>query len=59
MVFAIGSKAGGYTPGAVRNQVGKPGDFYFAVFDSVKTDIFTGSVNTDGSVNKTWKGGKI
>jgi len=58
VAFPIGSKINSYTPATILSDSLQNDDYYANVFDSVRSNLFTGTGLSKESVNKTWEIGK-
>lgn len=56
--FPVGSREHAYTPASVLSKSPVADDFYVTVFDSVRSQLFTGKNLLAEGVNKTWAVGK-
>jgi len=59
VVFPIGSKINSYTPATILSNSLQSDDYYANVFDSVRSDLFSGASLSKESVNKTWEIGNV
>jgi hypothetical protein len=56
--FPVGSREHAYTPASILSKSVVADDFYVNVFDSVRSDVFSGNNLSAIGVNKTWAVGK-
>jgi hypothetical protein len=58
IVFPIGSKINSYTPATILSDSLQNDDYYANVFDSVRSNLFTGTSLSKECLNKTCEIGK-